>query len=141
MTLGRLKSIHIACLYATSSYHMIMGMTLFCLLTRRAAQSPFSWQAAQATSSGTADQHHSDNGPGESTPSAAFGWTGLDERTSSGHRPAGRINRWWTTFDAAYMQPVFGGPGRGGGGGGGGPDSDPLLPTRMLPRTEEHDLV
>ncbi|KAK9909394.1 hypothetical protein WJX75_001559 [Coccomyxa subellipsoidea] len=110
----------------------------------RAAQSPFSWQAAQASSSDMADQRHSDNGPGESTPSAAFGWTGLDERTSSGHRPAGRINRWWTTFDAAYMQPVFGGPGRGGGGGGGGgggPDSDPLLPTRALPRTEEHDLV
>ena len=54
-----------------------------------------------------------DNGPGESTPSAAFGWTGLDERTSSGAGAAlgtGRINRWWVAFDARYMQPVFGGP-------------------------------
>ncbi|EIE24491.1 hypothetical protein COCSUDRAFT_46826 [Coccomyxa subellipsoidea C-169] len=109
--------------------------------TGRAAQTPFGWQAAQ----GSADaQQHPDNGPGESTPSAAFGWTGLDERTSSGHRPAGRINRWWTTFDAAYMQPVFGGPpGRsgGGGGGGGGSDADPLLPIRAVPRADERDLV
>ncbi len=54
-----------------------------------------------------------DNGPGESTPAAAFGWTGLDERTSSGAGAAlgtGRINRWWVAFDARYMQPVFGGP-------------------------------
>ncbi len=105
----------------------------------RAAQTPFGWQAAQ----GSADaQQHPDNGPGESTPSAAFGWTGLDERTSSGHRPAGRINRWWTTFDAAYMQPVFGGPpGRPGGSGGRGSDADPLLPVRAVPRADEHDLV
>ena len=58
-------------------------------------------------------QHAADNGPGESTPAAAFGWTGLDERTSSGAGAAlgtGRINRWWVAFDARYMQPVFGGP-------------------------------
>lgn len=45
-----------------------------------------------------------------------------------------------TTFDAAFMQPVFGGPGSRGSGSNGGTDTDPLLPTRALPRTEEHDL-
>jgi hypothetical protein len=52
-----------------------------------------------------------DNGPGDSTPAAAFGWTGLDERAqSSDGGGGGGINRWWVAFDARYMQPVFGGP-------------------------------
>lgn len=59
-------------------------------------------------------QHHSNNnGPGESTPAAAFGWTGLDDRAASGgiqSAASSRINNWWMTFDAQYMQPVFGGP-------------------------------
>ncbi|CAL8467488.1 g7026 [Coccomyxa elongata] len=108
----------------------------------RAAQSPFGWEAAQGSSNG--ERRPSDNGPGESTPSAAFGWTGLDERSSSGQRPAGRINRWWTTFDAAYMQPVFGGPSHGGAGGSStvGTDADPLLPVQTsAPRSGGHDLV
>ena len=58
-------------------------------------------------------RHGADYGPGESTPAAAFGWTGLDERRSSDAGAAlgtGAINRWWVAFDARYMQPVFGGP-------------------------------
>ena len=55
-----------------------------------------------------------DNGPGDSTPSAMFGWTGLDDRTHSagaeGTQALTGINAWWTAFDARYMQPVFGGP-------------------------------
>jgi hypothetical protein len=58
-------------------------------------------------------RHAADYGPGESTPAAAFGWTGLDERRSGDAGTAlgtGAINRWWVAFDARYMQPVFGGP-------------------------------
>ena len=72
----------------------------------RPALTPFAQEGMQSQAHELAPltRHHeprgarsaADNGPGESTPAAAFGWTGLDERTSSGAGSAlgtGRINR------------------------------------------------
>lgn len=86
-------------------------------MRRRVAMTPFGREAAQdrAHLPGTPNGHRGgpDNGPGDSTPAAMFGWTGLDERTQSAEGvqyPVTGINRWWIAFDARYMQPVFGGP-------------------------------